>query len=217
MIDQVTPETIRLLGGRLCLDFVNSVDWSPSGEPLGAELDALRDPPWLTRWGRRVGLVAGAGARNPGAGELRKAHELRAAVHAILSAVADGERPDPEDLTTLARHHARAATEAVLARGDGGWQLSWASRDPRLVRFEAAVDAVALLADAAALARLRRCPGRNCGWLFLDTSGRRRWCSMQTCGSREKMRRLRERAKADRRDGRDAARPTAPRSDRAPV
>ena len=85
------------------------------------------------------------------------------------------------------------------------------------MRFAAAVDAVALLADAAALARLRRCPGRNCGWLFLDTSGRRRWCSMQTCGSREKMRRLRERAKAEWRDGRDAARPTAPRSDRAPV
>jgi hypothetical protein len=40
---------------------------------------------------------------------------------------------------------------------------------------------------------------------------------MQTCGSREKMRRLRERAKADWRDGGDAARRTAPRSDRAPV
>jgi predicted RNA-binding Zn ribbon-like protein len=40
------------------------------------------------------------------------------------------------------------------------------------------------------LARVRRCPGRDCGWLFLDASGRRRWCSMTTCGSREKMRRM---------------------------
>ena len=44
--------------------------------------------------------------------------------------------------------------------------------------------------DPARLARLRRCPGRDCGWLFLDTSGRRRWCSMGACGSREKMRRM---------------------------
>ncbi len=33
------------------------------------------------------------------------------------------------------------------------------------------------------------CP--SCGWLFVDTSknGRRRWCSMATCGARDKSRR----------------------------
>jgi predicted RNA-binding Zn ribbon-like protein len=51
-------------------------------------------------------------------------------------------------------------------------------------------DAVALLADPERLARVRQCPGRNCGWVFLDVSGRRHWCSMATCGSRAKMRRM---------------------------
>nr|QZD57827.1 CGNR zinc finger domain-containing protein [Glycomyces sp. TRM65418] len=34
--------------------------------------------------------------------------------------------------------------------------------------------------------RIRACA--RCGWLFLDSSrgGRRRWCSMGTCGNREK-------------------------------
>jgi predicted RNA-binding Zn ribbon-like protein len=59
-----------------------------------------------------------------------------------------------------------------------------------------AADAVALLADAQLLARVHRCPGRNCGWLFLDTSGRRRWCSMATCGSRAKMRAMYARRRA---------------------
>jgi len=39
--------------------------------------------------------------------------------------------------------------------------------------------------------RVRQCPGANdCGWLFYDTSrnGSRRWCSMEGCGSRVKMR-----------------------------
>jgi predicted RNA-binding Zn ribbon-like protein len=30
------------------------------------------------------------------------------------------------------------------------------------------------------------CP--SCGWLFLDPRGRRRWCSMATCGNRAKVR-----------------------------
>ncbi|WP_344746998.1 CGNR zinc finger domain-containing protein [Streptosporangium vulgare] len=36
---------------------------------------------------------------------------------------------------------------------------------------------------------MHACP--SCYWLFLDTSknGRRRWCSMTTCGSRDKARR----------------------------
>ena len=34
--------------------------------------------------------------------------------------------------------------------------------------------------------RIKECP--RCGWLFLDTSknGKRRWCDMNVCGSREK-------------------------------
>ncbi|WP_199781677.1 CGNR zinc finger domain-containing protein, partial [Streptomyces sp. HCCB10043] len=32
---------------------------------------------------------------------------------------------------------------------------------------------------------VRACPGKGCGWLFLDTAGRRRWCSLGVCGQRE--------------------------------
>jgi predicted RNA-binding Zn ribbon-like protein len=30
------------------------------------------------------------------------------------------------------------------------------------------------------------CPGEDCGWLFLNASGRRRWCQMAVCGNRAK-------------------------------
>jgi predicted RNA-binding Zn ribbon-like protein len=36
---------------------------------------------------------------------------------------------------------------------------------------------------------VRACPGRGCGWLFLDRRGRRRWCDMAVCGNRAKARR----------------------------
>jgi predicted RNA-binding Zn ribbon-like protein len=33
---------------------------------------------------------------------------------------------------------------------------------------------------------LGACPGHGCGWLFLNPSGRRRWCQMAVCGNRAK-------------------------------
>jgi len=48
------------------------------------------------------------------------------------------------------------------------------------------------------LGAIRRCEGKGCGWLFLDTSRNRtrRWCDMRICGNRAKARRHHERMKA---------------------
>jgi uncharacterized protein (DUF2237 family)/predicted RNA-binding Zn ribbon-like protein len=53
----------------------------------------------------------------------------------------------------------------------------------------AAVWSAAQLLTSPEREMVRACPGRGCGWLFLDRRGRRRWCSMATCGNREKARR----------------------------
>jgi predicted RNA-binding Zn ribbon-like protein len=39
---------------------------------------------------------------------------------------------------------------------------------------------------------IRECAAGTCTWLFLDRSRshRRRWCSMTSCGNREKVRRF---------------------------
>jgi predicted RNA-binding Zn ribbon-like protein len=147
------------------------------------------------RWGRRLGLT-GARAPKPGERELAAARDLRRALHAIFAAVAAGAAPPTAALELLNTTHAEAAAAARLTGRDGAFALDWPAGDPRRVRFAVAVDAIALLGDPARLGRVRACPGRNCGWLFLDTSGRRRWCSMQTCGSREKMRRMYQRRRA---------------------
>jgi predicted RNA-binding Zn ribbon-like protein len=186
-----TPETIKLLGGALCLDFANSVDWADDETPLAAT-DALLEPDALERWGRRLGVSS----EPAGPQELQLARDLRAALHAIFSALARGEEPAAFPLARLRYAYAQAVAHGTLAPNAGGFGLDWPLEEPRRARFAVAADAVALLADPARLERVRRCPGRDCGWLFLDTSGRRRWCSMATCGSREKMRRMYERRRA---------------------
>ena len=47
--------------------------------------------------------------------------------------------------------------------------------------------------------RFRICANDACRWVFEDTSrgGRRRWCDMQSCGNRAKVRRFRSRQRAE--------------------
>ncbi len=187
-----TPETIRLQGGSLALDFANSADWTAEHEIIATQ-DVLLEPDSLERWGARMGVAGRPG----GPEELELARGLRSALHAIFSALANDQAPDQFSLARLRFAYAQAVAAGSLVRqADGGFGLQWSLEETRRVRFAVAADAVALLADPARLARLHRCPGRDCGWVFLNTSGRRRWCSMETCGSREKMRRMYARKRA---------------------
>lgn len=194
---KTTPEDIRLSGGALCLDFANSVDWSEHGEHFAPELtDVLREPELLIRWGRRLGLVGDEAAPRVGAGELARARELREAIYATFAAIAGGVAPIAADLEVLSSTHASAAAQAELTPADGAWRLAWPPSEPGAIRFAVAQDALELLGDEDRIGRVSRCPGRDCGWLFINASGRRRWCAMGACGSREKMRRLYERRRA---------------------
>ena len=191
MVIRVTPETIKLQGGTLALDFANTVDWTEADAEVQAT-DALLEPDSLDRWGTRLGIAGRPG----GPEELELARGLRTALHLIFSALAREQEPDEFSLARLRFAYAQAVAAGTLTRQEGGFGLDWAADESRRVRFAVAADAVALLADPARMARLHRCPGRDCGWVFLDMSGRRRWCSMQTCGSREKMRRMYARKRA---------------------
>src|SRR3954447_16791358 len=192
MANRATPEMIRLIGGRLSLDFANTVDWSEDAEPVAPEAtDALTTPERLAGWGERMDLLAGGKAVDEA--ELARARELRDAVYRVFAAGAEGGAPEGRDLEAVRRSHAEGVGAGELTATDGGWRLTWPAADPRRIRWAVAADAVELLADPA---RVRRCPGHRCGWLFFDTTGRRRWCSMELCGARAKMRRLYARKRA---------------------
>jgi predicted RNA-binding Zn ribbon-like protein len=161
------------VGGAPCLDFANSVDWDENGSER-SHTDALPAP-------------------------TARARALRRAVHDVFAAIAVGEEAPATALRVITRHYAEATRAAKLIGSGTSWELDWAHDDPRRERFAAAQSAVDLLRDDAQLARVRICPGDDCGWLFLDSTGRRRWCSMEVCGSRAKMRRMYARQRSARR------------------
>jgi predicted RNA-binding Zn ribbon-like protein len=193
MLVSRTPETVHLWGETLCLDYANSVDWSPEDEHVDPErTDVLRTEDTLGRWGRRLDLLRD-NAEQASAAELRRARALRDALYRLFSSISRDQKPSTKDLDVLMSNYIEAVKHASLLAAGDLYKLDWLERDPRRIRYTVATDAIALLQDLSRLKRVSRCPGRDCGWLFLNTSGRRRWCSMSTCGSRDKMRRLHQR------------------------
>jgi predicted RNA-binding Zn ribbon-like protein len=188
-----TPESIRLVGGLLCLDFVNTTDWKRPGVPHASGMDVLSEATMLVRWGRRLGVLSSRGRATTSDAELAAARDLRATIHELLSPVSSGSAPPPAALERLRSAYIEALPHARIRGTEGAWPLTWSKADPRSVRFAVAANAITLLNDPEKLHRVRQCPGRNCGGLFIDASGRRRWCSMEVCGSRAKMRRLYQR------------------------
>ncbi len=202
------PTFPRLLGERLCLDYTNTIE-----SPLGAHPEEfLRGYSDLIRWGRHVGILADAeaahllreGARRPdeAATAFGRALALREALTRIFRAVAHGTAPQEADLQRLQAEYLVALGRARLTAVGEGYGWIWTGTDDALSRplWAVAHSAVNVL-TVDDLARVKECPGADdCGWLFYDTSknGSRRWCSMEGCGSRVKMRQQYARQRATR-------------------
>src|SRR4051794_41969965 len=90
----VSPETIPLWGGALCIDFVNTVDYDADDRPLFAH-EALVAPADLARWARRLGVTRGRRLLRVDPDEHAPALPPRGALYPALAPAARGEGPPP--------------------------------------------------------------------------------------------------------------------------
>jgi predicted RNA-binding Zn ribbon-like protein len=125
--------------------------------------------------------------------DLSDARGLRDALARLYSARADDIGPDPDDVDTL---NLFAAMPDIPPALGGGRRQAGAGR----IRVGQALssiarDAIVILGDRSE-ARVRRCDAPDCRLVFHDESrtNNRRWCSMERCGNRAKVRAHRERA-----------------------
>ena len=175
-----TIASIRINGGRLCLDFVNTASWA------GLEVDRefLRTAQDAVVWGQRQGLTVAA--QTADGVDLLTLRALRRCIRALAL---DHRGCQTEDLVLLnsALHGVRSvaairgsARFAIV--GEAGTAAAW-------LTAPVALSAAALLASPERV-NIAVCQGEDCHWLFLDTSrgGTRRWCSMASCGNRAKSR-----------------------------
>lgn len=190
------------VGGRLCLDFVNT---RGSHFDPGAR-EYVGDYAQLVAWLRlcddgldarqATRLLAAARAHPRRAGDVfARSRELRALLFRIVAARAHGKAPARADLEAFDHETQAALAERTLTPGEP-WRWSWRDDDAlELPLWLVLASSVDLLLDDDP-SRLRQCPAPDgCGWLFYDTSknATRRWCSMRMCGNGAKARRFQRR------------------------
>jgi predicted RNA-binding Zn ribbon-like protein len=179
------------ISGHPALDFCNTrAGWD--GQTAG---EYLADYEHLVVWAGFVGLLRpdhvsvlrqrARESTSAAASVLEHARAFRANLYAVLR--------DPVGAPAwpaVADQVAAAAQTLHLHRADNAisWEIA-PSADLSAPLAAAAWSAGDLLTSPA-LRRVRACAGLGCGWLFLDPTGRRRWCVMATCGNREKARRF---------------------------
>src|SRR4051794_5986082 len=123
MVVSPTPETIPLWGETLCLDYANSVNWSPEDEHADAEqTDLLRTGEMLGRWGRRLGVLSDD-AKSASEAELRRARALRDAVYRLFSSISRDQGPARMDLDVLMSNYMEAVKDASLLAGEDFYEL----------------------------------------------------------------------------------------------
>ena len=140
--------------------------------------DAVGTPGQLAGWIKAEGLgeVAVDAAAHARTLALREA--LRG-----LAAANNGGSLYPVDLATLNRAAAETGLRPRFGRAGPRLEPAATGLDAVLGRLVAAV--YEAMADS------------SCRWAFVDESrnGRRTWCSMKTCGNRNKVNRFRQRAR----------------------
>jgi predicted RNA-binding Zn ribbon-like protein len=174
------------VAGHRALEFCNTMAlW---GRPDVHEY--LTDHTAAVIWGREHGLLDEDEARllrsvSPARGRslLGQLRTLRAGLY---YAAVDARPLDP-----VAGFVARAVARAQY-RADGGVQRLDIPAAPTMLVDRVALDVHRLLEQHGTSA-VGLCASEACGWVFLDPSHRRRWCTMAVCGNRAKAARFRRR------------------------
>jgi predicted RNA-binding Zn ribbon-like protein len=127
--------THKLVGGALCLDFVNTLGTATSDQPT----EYLPTYAALVVWSEHAGLLTPAdtahliaqATQRPADGRtaLQNAQRLRAVLHHLFVAVAQGTVPPAEDLALLNTLLAIAAGQTRVMPTSAGYAWTWAD-DP---------------------------------------------------------------------------------------
>lgn len=186
--------------GRVCLDFANTLSVG-SGEHLVGYADLLAfaaQSDLLTQ--QHAQWLRAAGLREPVAAEavLERARGLRTAIFGVFSAIAADRAQRDDDLDALNAELGLSLVHARVEADGAQFRWGWRDRELDMPLWGVCRSAADLLVSDAEVQRVRECGGIDCHWLFLDTSKNRsrQWCSMRSCGNRQKARRHYQRVRA---------------------
>jgi predicted RNA-binding Zn ribbon-like protein len=166
------------------IDLVNSEEWDTFGNPS----DHLHDPTWVPYYLKQWQFRAPAQSVS-----LAKLKSLRTTLRKSCESITSGEQ--------IAESQLRECNSAMnvvgkrqLFQRQNGLRVEFVPTkfDWNWIIAEIAQSFADMLAGGE-IARVKICRNDDCKWVFYDkTKGRTRcWCSGQSCGNRERVRRAR--------------------------
>ncbi|MEV4863005.1 CGNR zinc finger domain-containing protein [Streptomyces ossamyceticus] len=186
-----TGHVFRFDPGALCLELLVT-----GGPGALTRYEVLHTPEDLAAWVGRSRLTPTPGALDLTDADVEHVRRLRdALLRTVVSRLHPGGLPPldipaagPADLRVINEAAARPPLAPALGE-DGTRRWSPAPAGGAQLASTVARDAVDLLTGPYA-DRVRMCSGERCYLIYVDTSrpGRRRWCSMEHCGNRSKVR-----------------------------
>ena len=190
-------ENPALERGKLCLDFVNTVDWRNSKT---RKKEMLHDFSALISWSKQNGILEDKTAQilfkkalkqpNKAKQVYEKTIELRELLYRIFSSMVTTDQAPSHDLSIFNKYLADSMGKSCcLIPSANGFAWSFCSETDSMDLFlDPIIKSAADLLVSPHLKRVKQCADDACGWLFMDKSrnSSRRWCSMKDCGNRAK-------------------------------
>ncbi len=179
--------SFRYDAGAVCLDFAHT-----GGEGRYAVFETLNEPADLGEWLAQPPLAAVLTVPVT-ARELTAARALRQAIWDAAHARAAGRPLPTEAVATINR--AAAAPPLVPELAAAGTAAEWATPVRATQALSTLGREMIELLSGPFSGRIRECASDDCPLVFVDSSrpGARRWCAMERCGNRHKLRALRAR------------------------
>jgi predicted RNA-binding Zn ribbon-like protein len=188
----------ELLGGALCLDFLNTIHEYGADDPreelhhwddfiaFGSQTGAItsKEAQLLSRSAKRNPLMAGKA--------LSMAKECRQTLYRIFAAIANSKSPLEKDLDLLNQQLARILPNLRLRKKRHEMEWTWKQEENLERILWPIIRSAAELLTSKERGLIRECKSQTCTWMFLDRSKNRtrRWCDMKICGNRAKWKRF---------------------------
>ncbi|MCW9705643.1 CGNR zinc finger domain-containing protein [Fodinibius salsisoli] len=207
-MEERTIESLPLDGGKLCLNFVNTVHDRTVEEPF-EYLSSYND---LLEWSVKLEILSSPEREKltsladddpeKSSAALRQVLEAREVLYNLFLAIAQNRVPNDETQGKFNKLLSEATSGLALQiKGeDLNVQHKWLEKDNfRYLSYPILKSAYDLLVSDD-LDRVKECGA--CGWLFYDQSKNksRKWCSMENCGSNVKAKRYYHRHKKKKED-----------------
>ncbi|WP_439648435.1 CGNR zinc finger domain-containing protein [Bacillus cabrialesii] len=171
-----------LITHNLSVDLVNTeiVSYDKRHELIPSEKDLMT---WFEIMGETAPFLSSLTLQEV-RGQLQRIHQFRAELRKHFECIAEGSEPSPAFISFL-QNQITAAPFSYQIIDDKLARIPNGKPDDSILSL-IAYDALWLI-HTKEIQQLKRCANEKCILLFLDKTGRRKWCSMKICGNRHKV------------------------------